>query len=200
MSLWTEGEVLDGACAYNPLENGPLPPDDYIPPRWDGTHVIQRFTEALDVLRQLPLGRTFPKPAQTSWPDWVRDWDALMGRCQDIESMSAEGKVSDEMYVAYKTWETDTNRSRRDPPTARQIKEMDQATGWPGRYLLPFIEPAPFLCSCHANLYGIEPKRVFRTTQASRHLHINPLDIPALARSAAAVIASGLNRDKVGVF
>jgi hypothetical protein len=200
MSLWTEGEILAGAEKWNPLEDGPQP-DNYIPPRWDGPHVIKRFTEALDVLRQLPLGQIFPKPARTSWPDWVRDWDELMGRCRDVESMSAEGKVSDEMYVAYKTWETDNNRSRRDPPTARQIKQMDEATAWPGRYLRPLrIEPSPFLCLCHANLYGIEPKRVYRATQASRNLKINHLDIPSLARSAAAVIGRGLNNDNVGIF
>ncbi len=198
MSLWTEGEILAGK--YNPLEDGPQP-DNYIPPRWDSQHVIKRFTEALDVLRQMPLGHTFPKPARTSWPECERDWDMLMGRCRDVESMSAEGLVSDEMYVLYKTWETDTNRSRRDPPTARQIKQMDEATTWPGRYLRPLsIEPSPFLCLCHANLYGIEPKRVYRATQASRNLKINPLDIPSLARSAAAVIGRGLNNDNVSVF
>lgn len=198
MSVWSEGEILPGK--YNPLEDGPQP-DNYIPPRWDGPHVIKRYTEALDVLRQLPFGQIFPKGARTSWPDWVRDWDALMGRCQDVESMSKEGRVSDEMYVAYKTWENDNNRSRRDPPTARQIKQMDEAMSWPRRYLRPLlIEPAPLICLCHADLYDIEPKRVYRNTQASRNLKINPLDIPSLARSAAAVIARGLNNDNVGIF
>jgi hypothetical protein len=78
---------------------------------------------------------------------------------------------------------------------------MEHAATWPGRYLWPFsIAPSPFLCLCHANLYGIEPKRVYRITQASRNLKINPLDIPSLARSAAAVIGRGLNSDNVGIF
>lgn len=197
MSLWTEGEMLPGK--YNPLEDGPLL-DDYIPPRWNGPHVIKRYTEALDVLRQLPSGQIFPKPARTSWPACERDWDMLMSRCRDIESMSAEGLVSDEMYILYKTWETDSNRSRRDPPTPRQIKHMDLATSWPGRYLRPLsIVPSPFLCWCHAALYGIEPKRAYRNTQAARNFQINHRDIPALAHSAAGVIACGLNND-LGVF
>lgn len=196
--LWTEGEILAGK--YNPLEDGPSP-DNYVPPRWDSPHVIKRYTEALDVLRRSPLGQIFPKRARTSWPECERDWDMFMGRCRNVESMSAEGLVSDEMYMAYKTWETDNNRSRHDPPTARQIKHMDLATSWPGQYLRPLsIEPSPFLCLCHANLYGIEPKRAYRNTQASRYLKINPLDIPVLARSAAAVIARGLNNDNFSVF
>lgn len=200
MSLWTDGEGEILAGKYNALEDGPQP-DDCIPPRWDSPHVIKRYTEALDVLRQLPLGQIFPKPARTSWPECERDWDMLMGRCRDVESMSAEGLVSDEMYVLYKTWETDTNRSRRDPPTARQIKHMDEATTWPGRYLRPLrIEPSPFICLCHANLYNIEPKRVYRNTQASRNLKINHRDILSLAHSAAAVIARGLNNNNVGIF
>lgn len=198
MSLWVEGEIFAGK--YNPLENGPQA-DDYIPPRWDGPHVLKRFTEALGVVRHQPLGQIFPKKARTSWPDWMREWDELMSRCHDVEAMSAEGKVSDELYVAYKTWETDANWSRRDPPTALQIKESDEAILWPGRYLLPLrIEPAPFNYYCQAQLIGGDAKRCYRGTQASRNLKINPLDIPALARGGAAVIARGLNSDNLGVF
>ena len=203
MSLWTEpGEIF--ADKYNPLEDGPLP--DYIPPRWDSPHVIRRYTEALELLKHMPLGRIFPQGAPTLWPEWSREWDALMARCHDIEAMSVEGKVSDELYTAYKTWETDANWYRRDPPTARQIKDMDAALDWPARYLLP-LQPseAPkmlvaFLCSCDASAKRIELRRVYRTSQASRHVRLSHRDIAALACTAGGIIARGLNNDNVGIF
>jgi hypothetical protein len=200
MTVWTdtEGEILPGK--WNPLEDGPML--DHIPSRWDSPHVIQRYTEALGLLKHTPLGRIYPKLPQTCWPAWEREWDALMARCHDIEAMSSEGKVSDELYTAYKTWETDANWSRHDPPTAQQIKEMDHALSWPARYLLPYRQRllVAFLCLCDGNAKGIEPRRVYRNSQASRSVRLNHRDISSLARAGGAIIARGLNDDNVGVF
>lgn len=194
--LWTEGEILAGK--WNPLEDGPMP--DYIPPRWDSPHVLKRYTETIGLLKHMPLGRIFPKSPESCWPDWEREWDELMGRCRDVEAMSFEGRVSDEMYTAYKTWETDANWSRREPPTAQQIKEMEQAIRWPAVYLFVPRMRSAFQCKCRGDAEGVEPRTIYRKGQAARTIRFNHRDISMLARAGGAVIARGLNHANVGVF
>ena len=202
MSLWTEGEVHAGEVSaekWNPLEDGPMP--DYIPPRWDSPHVIRRYTEALDLLKHTPLGRIFPKDAQTCWPSYPLDWNTFMGRMSaDVTTMAVEGKLDAEFVAAYQDWTADRNRYR-DLPTREQLSEMNRALRWHVHYL--WSQPKMRLayhCYCDASAKGIEPRRVYRGSQASRDIRLHHRDIPLLARAGGAVIARGLNDDGVGVF
>jgi hypothetical protein len=197
MDIWCDDVAAE---KWNPLEDGPLP--DYVPPlRWDGTHVIKRFTEAIELVKRTPLGRIFPKETETCWPTYPSEFDAFMARMTaDAESMAVEGKLDQEFVAAYQLWKENRNRWR-DIPNREQLSQMEQALAWRAQYLLPFPEMrVAFSCYCQACANGIEPRRVYFRSQSSRTTRINHRDIPSLARAGAAVIARGLNNDQVPVY
>jgi hypothetical protein len=111
--LKSDGVLVEQFC---PLD--PEPP--YQPPdRWDGPHVQHRFSEAIEILRKLPMGRVLPAGIRTRWPLFQLDYDAFMGRMSaDITSMAVEGKLDQEFVAAYQDWTADRNRRQTGPRIA----------------------------------------------------------------------------------
>ena len=191
--LKSDGVLVEQFC---PLD--PEPP--YQPPdRWDGPHVQHRFSEAIEILRKLPMGRVLPAGIRTRWPSFPLDYDAFMGRMSaDITSMAVEGKLDQEFVAAYQDWTEDRNRYR-DPPSAQQISYMERALFWPGHYLRGQPELARAL-----NIAGLAQARgvsVQDVCRRGKHARVrSPAEWNRLALEAAAAIAVGLRINKIVVF
>ena len=191
--LKSDGVLVEQFC---PLD--PEPP--YQPPdRWDGPHVQHRFSEAIEILRKLPMGRWGPAGIYTSWPGYSMEWDAFMGRMSaDIESMAVEGKLDPEFVTAYQTWTIDRNRWH-ERPAAADISVMERALAWPGAYLRDQIELARALNLCAlAQARGLSVRDVVR---GGKHKGVrSPTQWHQMALIAANTIAGGLRVDRIAVF
>jgi hypothetical protein len=109
----------DGILADNWCPLDPEPP--YQPPdRWDGPHVAHRFTEGIETLRRLPLGRWGPDAIYNTWPAYQSEWADLLAVVGDLDAVEV-------------TWER--RNHVRTLPSAAEISAMERSLGWPSAYL-----------------------------------------------------------------
>jgi hypothetical protein len=191
--LKSDGVLVEQFC---PLDPEPL----YQPPDiWDGPHVQQRFAEAIEILRKLPMGRVLPAEMRGSWPSYSLEWNEFMGRMTaDVESMAVEGKLDQDFVSAYQDWTADRNRSR-ERPSAKEIGNMERALWWPGRYLRGQHEMARAFNVCSlAQACGVSVKDIVR---GGKHKGVRSGSAwHQLALEAADRIAVGLRADQIAVF
>jgi hypothetical protein len=189
----------DGVLAENWCPLDPEPP--YEPPeRWDARHVQYRFTEAIDTLRKLPLGKFFPDEIRGSWPTYTQEWDAFMARMSaDLEQMAGEGSLNLEFATAFHDWTENRNRFRRRP-TGSEISAMETSLLWPGRYLYgrsPDLLRALNLIAL-ARVRNVSIRAIVR---GGKHAGVRSAsEWQQLGFDAAHQIAVGLRVDKVAVF
>jgi hypothetical protein len=182
---------------FSPLD--PEPP--YQPPeRWDAPHVQVRFTEAIETLMKLPLGRFGPAAIRSCWPQYGSDWAVFMARMSaDMEEMAVAGQLSEEFLALHQDWTASRNRWH-ERPGAIEISYMERALFWPGRYLRdrPDDLARALNLTSLARARGVELKQVVH-----RGKHRGVRSSPAwydLALTAAHEIAIGLRVDRIVVF
>ena len=161
---------------WHPLDQTSAP--DYVPDSWDGPHVGKRLIEALRVLRLMPAPPG-PQAFGNMWPTYEHDW---ADRIQ---------------YEDNPTWkaERSAERNRFKPrPTSIEIARMEQAIGWPGRYLFHFpqlirtVQAAAVARASHCDLTWVE-RRLQLPGRVARRWNREGLDL----------IAAGLRRERVGI-
>jgi hypothetical protein len=192
--LKSDGVLVEQFCPLLDPEPPYQPPD-----RWDGPHVQHRFSEAIEILRKLPMGRVLPAGIRTRWPLFQLHYDAFMGRMSaDITSMAVEGKLDQEFVAAYQDWTADRNRWR-ERPSAKEIGNMERALLWPGRYLRGQHEMARAFNICSlAQACGVSVRDVVR---GGKHHGVRSGSAwSQLALEAANRIAVGLRIDGIVMF
>jgi hypothetical protein len=98
------------------IDNRP-PPEllDDAPPQWTGPHVGRRLCEAMQTLKELPMGNG---GGHSCWPSYCYEWE-------DLLAQQAPGELERTQQLQ--------NRIRL-LPSLRAISEMETAI-WPAEYL-----------------------------------------------------------------
>jgi len=162
---------------WHPLDH--TPPPEYIPPSWHGPHVGKRLIEALRVLQLMPAPPG-PQAFANMWPTYEHDWADRIH------------------YEDDPTWkvERSADRNRLKPrPTPIEIAHMEQAIGWPARYLFHFpqllrtVQAAAVARVRHRDLSVVE-----------RRLQLPGRVVRRWNRESLDLIAVGLRRERVAIF
>lgn len=105
------------------------PFDEYeVPVTWTPEHVMHRMVGACDVAFRL-RDTVGPKRLKAAWPSY---WNDLESEYDRISEMPGESVVERDRRLFLQTWE---EWERDNPPDAHEISMMQEAAGWPGRYL-----------------------------------------------------------------
>lgn len=113
--LFSGSVILDDD--WHPLDGVDAP--EFIPPTWNGPHVATRLADAWRILVKMPWRSPYPRAFGQSWPSYRLEWHDLLAIVGggELDSMQREA-----------------NRVRI-LPSAKEISQMEQAIGWPWRYL-----------------------------------------------------------------
>jgi hypothetical protein len=101
---------------------------DTAPPQWNGPHVGRRLCEAMQTLKELPMGNG---GGSSCWPSYCYEWE-------DLLAQQAQGELERTQQLQ--------NRIRL-LPSLRAISEMETAIVWPAEYLGRLPE---LLCAVNA--------------------------------------------------
>ena len=101
---------------------------DTTPPQWNGPHVGRRLCEAMQTLKELPMGNG---GGSSCWPSYCYEWE-------DLLAQQAQGELERTQQLQ--------NRIRL-MPSLRAISEMETAIVWPAEYLGRLPE---LLCAVNA--------------------------------------------------
>jgi hypothetical protein len=157
-----------------------------VPDIWTPEHVLHRMVLAYEVLARLHE-RTGPQQFKVAWPEIVHDAEDRLSLVSshivmDMDSGDYREETMDERdhrlsADVINEWE------RNNPPTPREMTLMNEAFGWPGRYLL---------------------KPIFITRWAARRAkggHDNASEVGmAMIQAEAKSICQGLRRDRVEIL
>jgi hypothetical protein len=164
---------------WQPLQGVPAP--DWVPPEWQGPHVLTRYSDGLRTLFKQPLGRCLPSTMSNCWPAYRKEFDDLIAM------------IGGEEFQEYMA---ERNRSR-ELPSAREISEMDLVLSWPGMYLDHDDRDHchSFLLICHARALGIDTDDLLE-----KRSRLSPHAARRLAEDSADRIADALNDAEVATF
>jgi hypothetical protein len=90
---------------------------DQAPPTWNGPHVGQRLTEAMQTLALLPMGGS---GGYSAWPPYAYEWEDLLAQHE-------QGELERTQQLQ--------NRIRL-LPSSRDVERMEKAIGWPCHFLI----------------------------------------------------------------
>lgn len=181
---------FDGVLAeqFNPIE-GPL--QAILPSQWSGPHVFVRTSDAFQVLARIPRGRWGPSEVRTLWPTHHEEWSDVLAQ------LTVPGEIE-------KSWEKRNRVIVR--PSSREIAAMEQAFGWPVRYLRnasELIRALNLVTLAHAQDHDLRNVIQFHYQRRREHWGVPRLSDEAwrkMAYVAADRISRGLVRDRVSVF
>lgn len=101
-----------------------------LPEHWTPEHVMHRMVEAYKILSRV-RGRTTPAGYGSGWPEHLYDQSDVAGR-----RYPAPGEDEAECKLRLAS-DRDFESARLNPtPEPDEYSRMEEAFGWPGRYLL----------------------------------------------------------------
>jgi len=162
---------------FNPLEDGHMV--EVLPTRWHGAHVATRIADAFATLHHLPGYQR--RSGLGYWPSYAYSWEDMLAQLeQAVEEQAREQRMQ--------------NRVRVTPDIAA-ISRMECALYWPMHYLAkqPLLVRA-VNAMCFTLAIGRDVVWLARKRGGEPDLWQRK------HWAGCALIASGLTRDKVGVF
>ena len=145
----------------------------YVPDNWTDAHVMARMIEAAKVCRAMPMQNISPAEGAGFWPRYPYEWEDLLAQEENVDL--------DPLPERYR-------------PSAEEISKMNEAIGWPLKYLFELPHYAKAATSfAMGKACGMAERRIAKREGMSRHT------LRSRAMLSYGRIAAGLNKDQVTV-